>query len=284
MITLCCFSRNRPMQLAAMLDSLELNAGSTFSDVRVVWKADNMKFRRGYNVVMDEWEGRVKFIEETTVSEMAVDLVKSFNDYFCWATDDSLFYRKFNITEEMLQWAFERESAISLNLRIGTNVVWQNHWHSEKCPEIPVKNREHGLISWDSSNISVQNDVGRLWQNDASIMPRDMYLDRMLKENHWQNSVGCRGLDNIGQSGSVFNPRVGSSLETSVYVNVPVNLVHYLDDGRLFADNWGKFRQYPVTDLQQLFDTNVRIDVVKTLEQLPDKVDCGRVELEYVFT
>lgn len=283
MISTCIFSKNRPMQLDACLSSLFTNA-KYITDVNVLYTYDDIKFKEGYEKLIHQYKN-VNFIEERYRTreewrELIIRLVSSFNPYFCWATDDSLFYRKVELTQDKLDWSFKFQQAKSLNLRVGLNVVWQNHWHSERCPQITVKDRFEDVISWDSSNISVQNDIGRLWQNDASIMLRDEYLDRLVNEQHWHLGRGCRGLDNVGQSGNIFTKRIGAAFENSVYLNVPVNLVHVLDDGRLYADNWGFYHQQDIHSLQKLFDEGKRINW-----QAIDfsNIDCGRKEVAYEF-
>lgn len=278
MISICVFSKNRACQLDAMLNSLYKNA-SYFSDIKVLYTHERADFAHGYDILIKEHPD-VQFIKEESIPNQVIPLVESFHPYFCWATDDSLFYMPHVVDEDKLSWVFDKQQALSLNLRVGLNIVWQNHWHSERTPSIPVSATYKDLIAWDSSNISVQNDVGRLWQNDASIMPRDKYLERLKSERHWQKSRGCRGLDNVAQSGNMFARRIGAAFANSVYVNVPVNLVHLLDDGRLYADNWGKYIRQDIGVLNQVYLKGARIDWEKCDF---NNLDCGRKEVEYSF-
>lgn len=304
MISCCIFSKNRPMQLDACLRSMKKNAPYitdinvlyTFYDVIAKYKDGDLHtewtgFHDGYEIVKKEHPD-VKFIQEG--EELALDgdrlgwknrilsLVEGFNKYFMWGTDDSLFYRYQEISPAMLDFVFTKQRAKSLNLRIGKNIKWQNHWHSERVPEFEhlINGEWQDIVTWDSSNISVQNDVGRLWQNDASIMPRDEYLEKLLEEDHWYKGKGCRGLDNVAQSGGIFNPRIGACFTHSVYLNFPVNLVHVLDNGRLYADNWGKFIKQDIYSLNEKFLQGKRID----WESIDvSNVDCGRMEVEYTY-
>lgn len=287
MISLCVFSRNRPMQLDAFLKSL-VNA-PYITDVNVLYTYDefhdgvDMKFRDAYNIVKQE-HPNINFIQEGrnrgAWKDQILTLVEGFQDYFLWATDDSLFYRPTTLTQDKLDWAFGDKGALSINLRMGLNVIWQNHWHSEKVPSFTVTDKHEDLIVWDATNISVNNDVGRVWQNDASIMPRELYLDRLMEETHWYKGAGCRALDNVGQSGGIFTPRIAAAFDQSAYLNVPVNLVHYLDNGRLYADNWGKFVRQDIHMLNDLFMEGKRIDW-KSIDT--EGLDCGRKEVEYTY-
>ena len=286
MISLCCFSKNRPLQLNAFLESVKANA-PYISDVTVLYTYDNEKFKDAYIKLSRHhfMDSGVRFIKEVDNREWwkktILDLVEGFNEYFCWATDDSLFYRPSNLTEDKVDWAFNNKGALSLNLRVGQNIKWQNHWYAEKTPEIKVLDRFEDIYIWDAEPLGVQNDFGRVFQNDCSIMPRDKYLERLLKEDHWYKGKGCRGLDNVAQSGGIFSPRIAAAFNESVYVNIPVNLVHLLDDGRLYADNYSRFISQDIFYLQEKFDKGLRIDW-KAIDFTG--LDCARKEVVYTFT
>ncbi len=285
MISICVFSKNRPLQLDTLLRSALCNA-EYITDFTVIYTYDDNKFLKGYKKLEEDYTN-TNFINEKECCESREDwkriilgAVEDFHPYFLWATDDSLFYRKHDLTQEKIDWAFNIQGAASINLRMGLNIVWQNHWHSEKVPEFTIKEKFEDLIVSDVTHLSVNNDVGRVWQNDASIMPRDLYLERLKIEDHWYKGKGCRGLDNVGQSGNIFSPRIMCCFEESCYLNIPVNLVHLLDDGRLYANNWGKFIQQDIHSLHDKFLEGKRIDW-KAID-LSD-LDCGRKEVEYKY-
>jgi len=281
MISLAVFSKNRPMQLWAFLESLK-NA-SYISDVTVIYTYDDDAFSSGYEKVQEHYN-HVFFIKEKPDRESwkntILTLVGSFNEYFCWATDDSLFYKPSILSQDKLDWVFKEKKALSLNLRVGENIKWQNHWYAEKTPQIEVLDRFEDLMVWDAEPLGTQNDFGRVLQNDCSIMSRDLYLERLLIEDHWYRGKGCRGLDNIAQSGGIFSPRFATSFNESVYVNIPVNLVHLLDDGRLYADNYSRFINQDIFYLQEKFDEGLRIDWEKIDFT---GLDCARKEVVYDY-
>lgn len=278
MISLCVFSKNRPMQLEAFLNSMQINA-PYLKDVYILYTYTDDTFKKGYDLLKDSFP-EAKWILEDNLKEQILDLVKGFQEYFLWATDDSIFYRPSNLTPEKIDWAFKKQGAMALNLRMGLNIKWQNHWFAEESVPIQVDDEFEDLIVYDAHKYNVNTDVGRVWQNDASIMPRDLYLAEMLKDDRWRHGIGVRELDNLGTSGRIFNPCKMVVFKESVYVNVPVNLVHLLNDGRLYADNWGKYRQYNVQDLNSRFLDGQLIDW-KSADF--SNLDCGRREIEYTF-
>lgn len=280
MISLCVFSKNRPMQLEAFLDSLTTNAQYIKEeDIYVLYTYTNDQFKQGYDILKSSFKN-INWILESDLKTQLIDLVKGFKQYFLWTTDDSLFYRYADLTPEKIDWAFNKRGAMAINLRMGLNIKWQNHWFGETSVPIVVDEEFEDLIVYDASKYNVNTDVGRVWQNDASIMPRDLYLAEMLKDDSWKRGIGVRELDNLAQSGRKFNPCKMVIFKESVYLNVPVNLVHLLNDGRLYADNWGKHRQYSTDELNKQF-----LEGKKIHWQIADfsNLDCGRREIEYTF-
>jgi hypothetical protein len=281
MISLCCFSKNRPLQLNAFLESLK-NA-RYITEITVLYTYDDDRFKEGYNELIAHYNG-IEFIKEQNDrkwwKETILEIVEGFQEYFCWATDDSLFYRQARLSQDKLDWVFKEKKALSLNLRVGENIKWQNHWYAEKTPQIEVLDRFEDLMVWDAEPLGTQNDFGRVLQNDCSIMSRNLYLERLMIEDHWYKGKGCRGLDNIAQSGGIFSPRFATSFNESVYVNIPVNLVHLLDDGRLYADNYSRFINQDIFYLQEKFDEGLRIDWEKIDFT---GLDCARKEVVYEF-
>lgn len=278
-VSLCVFSKNRALQLDAFLKSL-VNAPYV-SQVRVLYTYDNPAFELGYEVLQHEWPD-VEFIKEMTNSEFdekVIEIVNTSNEYFMWATDDSIFFKKVDLSEEKLQWVFKKKGALALNLRMGLNIKWQNHWKSDRSDEIMVEDKFEDIVLWDATRYSVNTDVGRVWQNDASIMPRDLYLSRLRCESNWRVNKS-RSLDGLASCGRIFQPCKMAAFEHSVYLNIPVTLVHLLDDGRLYADNWGHYVSYSVENLNDVFLAGGRIDweAIDTTE-----LDCGRREIKYKF-
>lgn len=277
MISLCVFSKNRAMQLDAFLKSL-VNA-PYITDVQVLYNFSDDKFKQAYDILKTE-HPNIKFDVDNDIPLQVINFVQNAQEFFLLATDDSLFYRPATLTQDKIDWVFKEKGALALNLRMGLNIKWQNHWKSEPSAPIIVEDTYQDIILWDAAQYHKDTDVGRVWQNDASIMPRDMYLKHLLSETDWKQSI--RSLDNLANSGRVFNPCKMAAFDTSVYLNIPVNLVHPLADGTLYADNWGKFHKYDVHFLNGQFLNGQRVDWERFETQ---DLDCGRREMIfYVFS
>jgi hypothetical protein len=278
-ISLCVFSKNRALQLDAFLKSL-VNAPYV-DQVRVLYTTDNGNFETGYEILKGEYP-HIQFIRECgfqDFNDKVIEVVDTSHEYFTWATDDSIFYRQVDLTQEKLDWVFKENTALALNLRMGLNIKWQNHWKSDRSDEIQVEKTFDDIVIWNADNYSVNTDVGRVWQNDASIMPRDLYLSRLRCEDGWKVNKS-RSLDGLASCGRIFQPCQMAAFRESVYLNIPVTLIHALDDGRVYADNWGHYVRYDLNNLNELFLLGGRIDW-EAIDS--SNLDCGRREVKYEF-
>jgi hypothetical protein len=278
MLSLCIFSKDRPMQLDLCLKSLK-NA-PYITDVKVLYLPQG-RFELGYEIVKKE-HPNITFIKENDhFSDQAMDIVKNSNEYFLWGTDDSLFCHQVEITQDKLDWVFKTQRAISIILRYGANVIMENHWENKRSRPMEVLAQYKDIVIWDVYKHYDTYHAGRPWQNDASIMPRDMYLERMEIETEWRKHKS-KTLDYLAQSGRIFNPCLAATFPKVVYLNIPVNLVHLHEDGKTYADynNWGKYIRYDVNLLNELFIYGKRINLGAIDLH---NVDCSAREIEYVF-
>ena len=114
MINLIVFSRNRAMQLHALLDSVELHAKGVFNNVDVLYRADE-GFEQGYEILSSS-KPYVNMHRETTFKTDLMGLFKM--DYTLFAADDDIVFGDFN--KGLLQ-AFTPETAC-FSLRLGLNI------------------------------------------------------------------------------------------------------------------------------------------------------------------
>lgn len=114
MLNLICFSKNRPMQLQATLDSLELHTKGFFNNIDVLYKSDD-EFREGYEILKKR-KPNVNFIEQSDFQKDLLGLFKY--DYTCFAADDDIFYKDFNkgLFKEIT------EDVVCFSLRLGLNI------------------------------------------------------------------------------------------------------------------------------------------------------------------
>ena len=138
MINLIVFSRNRPMQLQAWLDSVELHARGFFNNVDVLYRADEL-YQPGYEMLKKR-KPYVNFHEEQDFQSDLVGLFKM--DYTMMSADDDLFYRDIN---KGLFRAFTPDTA-AFSLRLGKNI---NYCYPLDTPmTLPVHADEGEFMRW----------------------------------------------------------------------------------------------------------------------------------------
>ena len=116
MINLIIFSKNRPMQLQATLDSIELHAKDFFDNIDIVYLSTNDKYKKGYELLKSR-RPNANYIAETDFKK---DIKSCFKmDYTCMASDDDIIFRRF---DKGLLKIFEKPEVCCFSLRLGLNI------------------------------------------------------------------------------------------------------------------------------------------------------------------
>ena len=154
MIPLFISSKNRPMQLRLLLDSMRINCYRLF-DVTVLYKADNLSYSLGYKKLEQERLLPVlKFVEEDAdTNGMFINQINDFfdmhSDFFSLMVDDNIFYRKIDISPEDIIQQLE-EDVFCVSLRLGRNTTAPNYMMPER--QTPLVNAEatgDEFIKWN---------------------------------------------------------------------------------------------------------------------------------------
>lgn len=265
------------MQLDLLLRSIYTNA-QYIDQLGVLYTYSDDKFKEGYEILKKEYP-EVDFILEDNFGDQVTEFVSKSHKYYTGLVDESIFFRPIEMTEDRLDWVFNDKKALSFSLRIGKNTIWQNHWYGERMPEIDILDSYKNIFVWDANHYTANGDLGRNLHCDGTLLDRDFYHNLLVTETAWRKNK-VRTLDGIGNSGRNDTESLMAAYDHSCFVNIAVTLVHELDNGIVYADNWGKFFSYDLTDLNNKFLEGKRI----SLSDIPvDNVNCGRMETEYVF-
>lgn len=168
LIPLFIASKDRPVQLKLLLESIEKNAPNLF-DITVLYAGSSYAYQLGYNRLKEETEG-INWVEEQTVWRYAREgsetplrverkkgvfieqfrdfLEKNKDDHFCLMVDDNVVYRRIPVTAEEIREMLD-EDTFSFSLRLGRNTTIQNHVDGQ--PQLPLNvEQEHGnFIKWN---------------------------------------------------------------------------------------------------------------------------------------
>ena len=128
MINLVVFSKNRPMQLQALLDSIRLNAKGVFSPVTVVYKADSEEYENGYKLLMERMPWAAIYKRQDDFKNDIMSAIDNSTEFTCFAADDDIVFDKFN---EGLLKCFDDSDVCCFSLRLGKNI---DHCYSNDKP------------------------------------------------------------------------------------------------------------------------------------------------------
>jgi hypothetical protein len=117
MITAIVFSRNRAMQLDALLTSMERFTPGVF-EVTVSYKFDSESHRQAYLGVM-RGHPKIWFQQRSILQQNVLHMLESSREHAAMFTDDDVFYRP--ISEEQMQIP---EGCICFSPRLGLNTDW----------------------------------------------------------------------------------------------------------------------------------------------------------------
>ena len=135
MIPLFISSKNRPIQLRLLLDSIRINCRKLF-DVTVLYKAENLSYELGYKKLERERLLPVlRFVEEEkSANGMFInqlnDFMEIYSDFFCLMVDDNILYRQINQTADEIIEQFT-EDVFCVSLRLGRNTIRPNYMNLE---------------------------------------------------------------------------------------------------------------------------------------------------------
>jgi hypothetical protein len=126
-LNLIVFSKNRPMQLQATIESSRLGC---FDNIDVIYKSDD-EYKEGYEILKIRFP-KVNFVEQTDFKKDLLGLFKY--EWTCFAADDDIFYGQFDksILKEITN------DVVCFSLRLGMNI---NYCYSNDKPN-QIKNYE----------------------------------------------------------------------------------------------------------------------------------------------
>ena len=119
------FSKDRPMQLDAMLRSFMLHCLDFHRlSVRIIVKASNKLYGQAYQSLEKQYSSfaNITLIPETDFRQQVLHLLKS-DEYVLWLVDDNIFIQSFKLTDcqKLLK---INQDALGYSLRLGQNTTY----------------------------------------------------------------------------------------------------------------------------------------------------------------
>lgn len=229
MITAIVFSRNRAMQLDALLTSMELFTPGVF-DVTVSYRYDSEEFEQGYKTVQREHPSAF-LVKRCHLKADILKLLEHARANVAFFTDDDVFYRKISEREMKIP-----SDCLCFSPRLGLNTNY--------C--YPM-NRDQKVG---------ELDFKYPWSIDGHVYRREAIVKRFLETGHF---------DTPNDLESSLQDRIDHKinwLEQSCLVNIPHNIVQSQypnrNGGQSFKDLNRRFLAGERIDLTAMDFSNVR--------------------------
>lgn len=162
------FSKNRPMQLQALLESLfHFVEPSVVNSVRVLFTFDP-QYQNGYSKILDRFPN-VVFIKENDFRHQTISAISESGEHVCFLVDDIIFYKE--TSDDILP----KPSEVCFSLRLGKNCKYShpaNSWYN-----LPKFQEEENSISWDWT--SGEYDFGYPFSLDGHVFRKDDILQSL---------------------------------------------------------------------------------------------------------
>lgn len=255
MINLIIFSKNRPMQCQATIDSLPLGF---FDNVDVLYKAD-AEYEEGY-ALLKQRKPEVHFVEQTDFKENLLSLFKY--EWTCLAADDDIFIE--HIDKDIVNLIVN--DVVCFSLRLGLNI---DYCYSNDKPNKIKEYKETGdfiMFNWREQELdfayplSVISHIFRTEQI-KDLSSRDEYANPNIYEGVLQKYL------------NELQPHMVAYRKSRVF-GVPANRVNDTNPNRN-----GLTHSYTTEELNEMYLKGKTIDVARHF-----KINACQQEIEYAFT
>jgi len=145
---LIIFSYNRPLQLYALLESLDLYA-TNINSTTIIYRTSNKRYETAFNEVALQFPG-IQFLHQHSIDDFKILTVqaieKSTSDYVIFAVDDNIVKDTFSL-DECITW-LEKTDAYGFYLKLGTNL---DYCYTEDATQQlpPMTNIHENIYSWE---------------------------------------------------------------------------------------------------------------------------------------
>lgn len=255
-LTIICFSKDRPMQLQSLLESLQANAPKE-GKVQVIYRATSREMMKAYHMIIKKNPSVGVQKEENFLKQVQQALNKA-KTYVVFATDDSLFLQPFT-----LEAVLEDPRVICFSLRLGLNTKRCYTSNRDMPPPKMFCNEKCVLWTWKKAK-----------DDFAYPMSLDGHIFRKKDLLCWLHEVECKNPNEledelskkIQQRKNNRNiPQWMAAYRSSRYVSIPVNRVQ-----TRFENRSGNKLRYGTKALLRRFFRGDRIDILKTICVTPD--------------
>lgn len=261
MINLLIFSKDRPMQLQATIDSVEIYTRGFFNNIDVLYLATDNKYQKGYQILKE----RKPYINLIKQTDFEKNIKESFKmDFTCMTADDDIIFSEFN---KGLLRMFNNPEVCCFSLRLGKNI---DYCYSNNKPNKIKNYKEDGeFMYWDWKEEELDfayplSVVSHIFRTDfiKGLTDKISFKNPNTYEAELQTLIDeCA-------------PKIASFKQSKMF-GVPANSVN---------DSWtnrnGLQHNYSTESLIDMYLDGQIIDI-KTIK--PEEIHSAQQEVEYSF-
>jgi len=256
-VDLVIYSYNRPLQLYALLESLETYVEG-MGQVSIICKAGNSEYKDAYKCVEQDFEFADFFLQDNCLNgEDFKPLVKycafdSPNKYVSFLVDDIIItdYIDLSYCVQMLK----KTKAYGFYLRLGENTTY-SFMGKRETPVPPHTHVESDVYMWQFRdgirhhwNYPNANDMVIYKKSDIQRDLLSLEFTNTYYEGHWH--------------GKRDSNKYGLFFEHSKMVNISINLVINEKNWGQFTPEWKeKMSKYSPEKLLEIFNQKLKIDI-----------------------
>lgn len=256
MITVVIPSFDRASQLDCFLRSMEKHWDLSQLSIQVLYKYSNEEFKAGYDLL--RWKNRAKYIGFWQEQDFCDDFKTLVPDtgFTMLATDDCVFFRDIDLTEDDLIEYFGLGDIHCFSLRLGENTIIQDYVTYQQQDEVFKYGgqKDTSFLRWNFKRHNRHNNYGYAYSLDMSIY-RSSDLLWAIKPLTFESP---RALEHQLNANSLLRDGISSfmmSLPTSVGF---VNTINCVQPNGPPA---GTRHAYSVTELNKKFLGGRRINL-----------------------
>lgn len=248
---LIIFSYDRPLQLYALLESLEKYVAN-INSTTVVYRTSNERYSNAFNVVAEQFKWAV-FLKQRNIEDFKPLTLQALNstssDYVVFAVDDNI-VKDFVDFNECINW-LEYTNAYGFYLKLGSHL---NYCYTENASQSlpPMKQIYKNIFSWEfdsgEKDWCYPNtvDMTLYRKKDLFFLFESLeYTNPNLLEGKW---AAWWVLHKVPSSTGLF-------YESSKILNIPLNKVQTIDP--LNRD----MNLYTPQELLEKFESGLKMDI-----------------------
>ncbi len=264
------FSKDRPMQLAAAIESFSLHCSDN-EDIKlhVLYKASNDIYRAQYDTLKNEFAD-VTFIKETDFKAQTLAVISEY-EYVLFLVDDNLFVKDFSLAE-IVGLLKQNHNALGFSLRLGKNTTYSYARDAQvTLPQFWYVAKSVLKYDWTRGRIhfAYPLEVSSSIYRAADIAP-------LLKKLDFDNPNMLEGLMAANTQLYARSRAALLCYEQSAAFCNPLNIVQTVSLNRA-----GSLSRYSADSLAQMFEQGLRIDVQRYAGFVPNSPH-QEVQLEFV--